>query len=136
MIRDVCAGIAALLEPSSQAEIDETSSPPFSWEPGRLYVYPTSQRFTPIESGPTVRQDFDLLAVYVEEGEGEEALRRRSAELSDALDQKADGYTRAVRTNQRTALWDNIQAALDARPPATLQTRAIALRISGYRIVS
>ncbi len=136
MIGDVCAGVAALLEPDLQADIDEAAVEPYSWVAGKLYVYPTRQRFTPIESGPTVRQDFDLLAVYVADGEGEEATRERSAELTSELDRKADSYARAVRTNQWTVLWDNLVAGLDVRPPTTLATRALAVRVSGYRIVA
>jgi len=136
VITDVCAGVATILEPTQQADIDETWIEPYEWAPGRLYVYPTRQRFTGIESGPTARQDFELLAVYVVSGEAEEAKRQRSADITAALDAKASEYETAIRHNQRTELWDHLAANLDVRPPATVATRAVALRVSGYRLVN
>ena len=136
MIRDVLAGLAALVEPADQVDIAESSDPPFTWVPNRLYAWAETQAFVPIESGPTARQDFDLRLVFVADDGGEAATRERSAELAAMLDAKADAYVRAIIAHQRSLLWDHIRPSLNVRPPATLSTRAVAVRVTGYRIVS
>lgn len=136
MIRDVILGVAALLEPDDQVDIDEAAEPAFDWTPNRLYGYANRQAFVPIESGPGARQDFDLTFVFVADDASERATRERSVDLAEALDRKADAYCRAIRQHSRSLIWDHIRPSLDVRPPATLTTRALAVRVTGYRLVA
>lgn len=133
-IQDLVAAMRDLLEPDPEVNRDLAGEEPLKWDEDTLYVFPFRNVTTPIETGPTVRQDFGLVAVWVARG-GEEARQKRSVEVSAALDVKRGAYMEAVRTNQVTAVWDHIQAAERARPPRTLQARAVAIEVTGYRIV-
>lgn len=139
MIQDVVDAIRDLLEPAPVdpdpviVERDLTGAKPFIWQGGTFYVYPTRLVETPIETGPVVRQDFGVAAVFVLSST-EEADLKRDADISAALDAKLGAYLAAVRTNHVTTLWGHLRAAM-ATPPHTLQTRAIALDITGYRLV-
>lgn len=141
MIQDIVAAARELLEPDptppdvATVTKDETGAQPLVWRPRTLYVWPTANRVVPIESGPTGRQDFTLQAVYVADGH-EEAVSERSADVSDELDEKRGAYMDAARHNQVTSTWDHIRASERTTPPRTLQERAVAIELSGYRILS
>ena len=143
-ILDVVDAIRDLLEPvpvdpdpgDPIVERDVTGAKPFIWAAGKdgtFYVYPTRLGETPIETGPVVRQDFGIAAVFVLPSAEEPSLKR-DADLSAALDAKLGAYLAAVRTHHVTTLWGHLRAAM-ATPPRTLQTRAVALDITGYRLV-
>jgi hypothetical protein len=134
-ILDVVAGLRAILEPDPDAvEVDETGAEPLSRATDTLYVYPVRVAESSIESGPTARQDFEVVAVFAVAA-SESAQRRRDEEVSAELDSRLGRYLAAVRGHRATPLWDFIQAA--QRPaPTSLTSRAVALGITGYRIVS
>lgn len=143
-VLDVVDGLRDLLEPlpldpdpgGPIVERDATGAKPFIWAAGKdgtLYVYPTRLAEVPIETGPVVRQDFTIAAVFVLPS-AEEPPQQRDAVISAALDAKLGAYLAAVRTHHVTALWGHLRAAM-ANPPRTLQTRAVALDITGYRIL-
>lgn len=143
-IQDVVTGIRDLLEPvpadpdpgDPVVIRDTTGAKPFVWEAGAdgaIYVYPTRVAEIPIETGPVVRQDFAIAAVFVLPGDEEPAMERDAA-VSAALDAKLGTYLAAVRSHHVTTLWGHLRASM-ANPPRTLQTRAVALDITGYRIL-
>lgn len=113
---------------------DATGERPFTWEAGHLYVYPTRMVERTIETGSTSRQDFTLAAVFVASGHEEPRMRRKTS-VSEAIDDKREAYFAAIRANRNRPPWLHITAA-ETRPPRTLQNRALALELSGYRIVS
>lgn len=121
---------------TEDVELDDTGAEPFVWRPGTLYVYPSAGRLAerPFETGPTRRQDFTLSVVYVADAEGEEPDQQRSRAVSEALDAKRTAYLDLVRRNAVSTSWHHVEAA--ERPaPATLQTRAVALDVTGYRFI-
>lgn len=127
--------IRALVEDPDVAT-DETGAEPYDWRPGTQYVYeadgsPVERAF---ETGPTARQDFAVRFVYVAEAH-EEASRDRDAAVTAALEARRDAVLAAVRANRANATWLHLDAEAEARPPATLTSRAIALRLTGYRFV-
>lgn len=135
---DVIAAVRELLEPDPDADVDMGAAEPKEWaapEHGRLYVYPDARAVTevPFETGPSARQDFRLIAVFVAASE-ESAQRLTDADLSAFLDERLARYLEAVRRNRSTVTWHHLQAA--ARPaPRTLTARAVALELTGYRFV-
>jgi hypothetical protein len=135
VILDVAAALARLLEPTEQVEIVVLDVPPLTWKAGHLYLFPLRDDTVGIESGPTVRQDFDIRVVYIVSNEGEEASKDRSPELAKTLDEKRHAYMETIRTHQSGPLWAYLRAAMDAAN-RTLQNRGLALRVSGYRIVA
>jgi hypothetical protein len=134
---DIVNAVRDLLEPDEPGRpvIDETGEQPFTWSEDTLYVYPIANAETPIETGPVVRQDFGLLAVYVA-GSHEEPAMERQASVSELLDGKRARYMDAVRANQVTETWHHSRASERPNPPRTLQSRAVAIEIRGFRVVS
>lgn len=144
-VLDIVDAIRDLLEPvvvdpdpgDPIVERDATGAKPFVWAAGKdgtLYVYPTRVVEIPIETGPVVRQDFAVAAVFVLPS-AEEPPQKREATISDALDDKLGAYLALVRSNHVTTVWGHLRAAMTT-PPHTLQTRAVALDITGYRILA
>lgn len=134
-LRDLLEPVPALPAPPV-VERDLTGAKPFTWEAGKggaFYIYPTRLVEVPIETGPTVRQDFGIAAVFVLPSKEESELERDPA-ISQALHTKLAAYLAAVRTHHVTTTWDHLRAAMTT-PPHTLQTRAVALDITGYRIL-
>lgn len=136
-VLDITAALRALLEPvgPGQAVVDLSDAEPFTWEGDTFYLYPIANAETAIETGPTARQDFGLMAVYVADSH-EEADMERSQAVSAALDAKRAQYIDAVRMNRVTTTWHHIRAAERPNPPRTLQSRAVAIEIRGYRVIS
>lgn len=140
-VLDIGAALLDLLEPDPTPPAlptvtkDETGEEPFAWAADTLYLYPIRNAETPIETGPTARQDFAFLAVFVADSH-EEARHRRKASISSQLDAKRVQYMNAVRNNRVTSTWHHIRASERPNPPRTLQSRAVAIEISGFRIVS
>lgn len=140
-VLDVVAEVRDLLEPdpvppaTTTLTKDETAAEPFVWEPDTLYVYPVSSGETPIETGPTARQDFALLAVYVADSHEEPGMRRDPA-VSSLLDTKRAQYIDAVRSNRVSPTWLHLRATERSSPPRTLQSRAVAIEIRGFRVIS
>lgn len=139
-VLDLVSAAADILEPDPTPPDpvtvvkDAAGERPFTWQAGHLYVYPIRTAERTIETGSTSRQDFVLGAVFVASGH-EEPRMRRSASVSEAIDAKRGAYFAAIRANRHTPPWLHITAA-ETRPPRTLQNRALALELSGYRIVS
>lgn len=141
MILDVCGALATILipapvppdpDPITRVALDIE---PMTWNVEHLYVYPTRVIESGFETGASRRQDFDLLAVYVTDNEGEEAHMERSTVLGTRLDDIRGAMLAAVRGNQATALWSYISALTDSTSPRTLDKRSASVRITGWRIV-
>lgn len=139
-VLDIVAALRDLCEPDPTPPAlptvikDLAGAQPFAWTPGTLYVYPTRNVETPIETGPTARQDFTVTAVYVDDS-GEEPDQERDPAVSARLDAKRDAYMAVARTHRTTTVWHHIRAAEANRSPRTLQARAVAIDFSGFRIV-
>ena len=132
---DILEAVRVMVD-ADDVTTDETGAEPFDWVPGTQYVYlaegsPTERAF---ETGPSARQDFAVLLVYVAEA-GEEALRQRDPDVTAELDTRLEAWLSAVRANRANATWLHLEAAAEARPPATLTSRAVAVRLTGYRLV-
>lgn len=141
MIGDIVAAARELLEPDptppavATVTKDLTGAKPLVWRGKTLYVYPVANREVPIETGPTARQDFTLLAVYVADGH-EEAVLERDPDVEAELDAKRAAYMAVARHNRVTTTWHHMRATERSNPPRTLQSRAVAIELSGYRILS
>lgn len=135
MILDIAAEMASLLEPFDDVTKIVLDREPISWEPETLYVYPLANAYVGIESGPTVRQDFELRAVYVTATDGEEARRERDPELAAYLDDKANGYMEKVRHHQQAGTWMHVSPIAEDGP-RMVSSRSVAIRLPGYRIVT
>lgn len=134
-VQDLVAAMRDLLEPDPADVVkDLGGEEPLVWDPNTFYVFPFRNTTVPIETGPTVRQDFGLLAIFVAEAH-EEARLERKPEVSALLDTKRGAYMEKVRLNQSTVLWNHVRAAELRRAPRTLQGRAVAIEITGYRII-
>lgn len=115
--------------------LDTTGAEPYDWKPGQyLWQAESSPVERAFETGPSARQDFEIRYVFVAEAH-EEAPRERVALITTELDDREAAVFGIVRANRANATWLHLEAAADPRPPATLTTRARALRITGYRFV-
>lgn len=138
MINDVLTAYAALLadlevtvqDPTS---VDDALAQPYEWQPNTLYLYPGPVSEVPFETGPTVRQDFSFSAVFMADSH-EEADKRRSRATSDLLERVRELLMTTARQHQSTVTWDHMRAAESPAPPRTLQGRAVAVTLSGWRI--
>lgn len=140
-VLDVVGVLRDLLEPdptppaTTTLTKDKTGAQPLEWDPDTFYIYPGPTAETAIETGPTARQDFSVIAVYVADSH-EEASSERDAATSTLLDTKRAQYIDAVRTHRVTTTWHHIRAVERSTPPRTLQSRAVAIEIRGFRIIS
>lgn len=129
----VLEGVCTLIADQDTA-IDLTGAEPYDWRAGTQYVYPADTlREAAIETGPSARRDFAVSLVFVAEAH-EEAARERDAAVTEDLLTRQDAYLARIRANRSTTYWHHLAAEV-SRPPATLTSRAIALRLSGYQIV-
>ncbi|MBA2439579.1 MAG: hypothetical protein H0V50_02765 [Thermoleophilaceae bacterium] len=136
-MNDIVTFIRETLEPDGQADLDETAAEPFDWLPNTLYAYLLPMVIhEPFESGPSVYERFSARIVYVADDEGEAAGRRRSADVSDLLDQKRSAYLDALRRAMSAPPHWSFASAREVAAPDTLQTRAVSLQLSGYRILT
>lgn len=115
---------------------DVTGAEPYDWDAGHQYLWPAegSPVDRSIETGPSARIDFDIRYVYLVDAH-ESAGREREAVITAAIDARQEAVLAMVRENRSSAAWLHLQAAADTRPPATLTTRALGLRLTGYCIV-
>lgn len=147
---DVIDGVRDLLEPpddlnegfsTNGVAIDRSCAEPIGdATPNTVYAWEEACREKPIGTGE-VEQDFEIVVLYVADGAGELAALQRSRDVSEALDAKRNGYMKLVRLNANIGFGDqsgrgNIQATADADALRQFATRGIAIRITGYRIVT
>jgi hypothetical protein len=132
---DLVDAILDLVEPNDdQVAKDRAGEEPLTWTPGTLYAYGFRNADTVIESGPTRRQDWGVRLVFVAPSDGEEATRERKREVSDVLEEKRIAYMAAIAEAQVSPVWLFAQAAESPTRPRTLQTRALAIDITGWRV--
>lgn len=131
---DVLIAIADLVK--GDATVDEALSMPYDFEPGVLYVWEEARDHRSIGTGE-VREEFEIVAVYVTGNEGEAAIAQRSRDVTAKLDAWATAALDAVRENAHVPPWasGNIRASTDADFLRQLGVRGVALRVSGYRLV-
>lgn len=147
---DVIDGIRDMLEPPDPhnegksmggVAIDRSCAEPLGdAQPNTIYAWEEACREKPIGTGE-VQQDFEIMVLYVADGAGEVAETQRKREVSEALDEKRIEYMRLVRTFANMAFGDgsgrgNIQATSDADALRQFATRGIAIRVTGYRLVT
>lgn len=133
---DVAAEVATLVEPAENITRVALDVEPLTWLADHLYVITDRNEYIPFESGPAVRQEFDLRIILVVSQEGEEARKERTEELARFLDEKRGSYMDLLRRYaQREPFWDFGQTA-SVISPRTLSNRGLAVRFSGYRILS
>lgn len=136
----IVEAVRELLEPEPtppalrEVAVDTTAAKPLKSAARTLYVYQETLTESPIETGPTARRDFVLMAVLTGPDAGEEARSARDIAVSGFLDGRREAYLAAIRGARHTTDWDHIRAA-EVAGPATLEHRSIALRLTGYVIV-
>jgi hypothetical protein len=123
-----------LVEPDTDVTIDRAASQPYEYLPNTLYAWEEGSSRRSFESGPTVREDFEILLVYVVAA-AEEALLARDRDVSIALDTKRTAYLDAIRQNSGIPPWSYITASSDPDMIRQFEVRGIAIRVSGYRII-
>lgn len=129
---DVLERVAALVK--GDATLDEALSQPFVFEPDVLYVWEENRAQTSIGTGE-VRENFEVVAVYVSDGDGENAALRRSRDVTVKLDEWANAALDAIRLHANLGPWSHAQALTDADFLRQLAVRGAAIRVSGYRIL-
>ena len=136
-MNDLIVFLRENLEPTGQADIDETFAEPFDWRPNTLYAYflPVTVH-EPFESGPSVMERFTARVVYVLDDAGEAAARVRNADVSTAADVKRTAYLNVIRTLRAAPPYWDFATAREVPAPATLSTRAVSLQVTGYRVLS
>lgn len=127
----LCADLGVTVQADSS--VDDTWAEPFTWEPNTLYLFGTRVAEVPLETGPTVRQEFAFNAVFLAEGH-EEAGKQREQGVSHLLDDVREFLMTTARTHQSTVTWDHLRAAETPNRPRTLQGRAVAVELSGWRV--
>lgn len=146
---DVVDGIRDLFEPPSTLDpelstngvaIDRTCAEPFEKIANTVYAWEAACRETSIGTGE-VRQDFEVDVLYVVDNLGENAIALRSREVSEALDTKRSAYMKLVRDHANMGFGDRLgagdmQATSDADFLRQFEVRGIAIRVTGYRLVT
>lgn len=149
---DVIDGIRDLFEPPDPLEegkslggvtIDRSCAEPIGdAQPNTVYAWEEACREIPIGTGE-VRQDFEVVVLYAADGAGELAAGQRSRDVSEALDVKRSVYMKLVRDFANIGFGSddptgrgNIQATSDADALRQFATRGIAIRVTGWRLVT
>lgn len=141
MILDVCSSLSTLLIPVPVPPDPDTiarivlDTEPLEWITETLYVYPVAVDEVPFETASGRRQEFDLMAVYVTDNDGEEAQLTRSPALAIRLDDVRGTMLAAIRDNQSGPPWGFIRGSTNDTSPRTLDKRSASVRITGWRIV-
>lgn len=130
------AHLGEILEPDDEIEVVILDVQPLTWRADTLYVYPVAESLVPIETGPPSRQDFAFVCVLVVDNEGEEAMSTRDQELAIWLSNRAARYRDTLREMfVSEPFWATIRVAMEISP-RTLQNRGLAMRVTGYRLLS
>lgn len=136
MITDVAAALAELFESGDDVERVILDTEPYQWEAERLYAYRVTDEYVGIESGPTAQQNFDIRLVYVTSSDGEEAHLERDPDIATFLDGKRHAYMEALRNRPQSEPYWTYARPIVEDGPETLENRSVAVRVTGYRIVS
>lgn len=136
-MNEVLDFLRSSLEPDQEAELDDTAAEPLEWTANTLYAYllPATTH-EPFESGPSVLERFSARIVYVADDGGESARRERSRDVSDLLDAKRTRYLDTLRGLMSAPPFWAFAAAAETSAPDTLLTRAVSIRLNGYRILA
>lgn len=136
-MNEVLDFLRSSLEPDREAELDDTAAEPLEWTANTLYAYilPVTTH-EPFESGPSVLERFSARIVYVADDGGESAQRERSRDVSDLLDAKRTRYLDTLRELMSAPPFWAFAAAAETSAPDTLLTRAVSIRLNGYRILA
>lgn len=131
---DVLEGIADLVK--GDLTLDPAMTQPFDFQIDTLYVWEEARGHRSIGTGE-VREDFEVVAVYVTDNEGETAIATRSRAVTLRIDAWATMALDAVRHNANIPPWSsgNISAITDADFLRQLGVRGAALRVTGYRLL-
>ena len=146
---EVVDGIRDLFEPPDPLDegkstngvlIDRSCSDPFEKVANTIYAWEAACRESPIGTGE-IRQDFEVDVLFVLDNEGENAQALRSREVSEALDAKRSAYMKLVRDHANypfgsVADAGNMQATSDADFLRQFEVRGIAIRVTGWRLVT
>ena len=144
VILDVVDALRDLLEPPFDDErsvngvlIDRTCSQPNAdTVANTIYAWEAARAEVPIGTGE-VRQNFAVTLLYVVDNVGE-AAGERDRSVSEALDAKTDEYMKLIRLHAHVPPWDsgNVQATSDADFVRQFEVRGVAIRVTGYRLVT
>jgi len=139
-VLDIIDAILELLEPDpTVVGKDTTAERPFDWAPNTLYVYPVLDIHADGDMGdpPSIRENFTVDAIYVADGQGEEATRTRSRDVSLELDAKAHAYAdilAAARFRGPGRPWEDARVtSVDWDRLRQIDVRGVAVRITGWR---
>ncbi len=134
---DLLDALRYLLSDGTDLATDDTCERPYEWKPDTLYVWEESSNHEPFESGPVVRENFVIVAAIAERT-NEEARGERSRETTEALYGHRDRMLDLIRLNRSVGLWEDGHLRAESVPGylRQLEIRGIALRITGYRLVS
>ena len=131
---DLVENLAELVR--GDATLDPAFAQPYTFESMTLYGWIESRAHTSIGTGE-VREDFEIVFVYVTDGDGEEAVLQRDPDVSRKLDAWATAAMDELRQRGDFVMGDDghLTYRLDADFLRQLETRGAALRISGWRIL-
>lgn len=114
---------------------DGTGAQPSEYQAGRLYVWPGIDRRAVEGDGTVDDSRFTVeLAYTVQTDETPDSGRDR--EVSEALDEAADGIAKWVREHRANELWHHLQVdAIDYDSLNGLMYRGVRMTLSGMREV-
>lgn len=140
---DVVAQVRELFEPAATTTVvvDATASAPFVYEANHLYAWALPGNVhEPWGTGESTKrfdiERFSIRVVYVapQTVRAEMKAKVRDASVSSALDTKADAYMTALRGKPvNTPYWHQLAGRVDHDAIRTLDVRAVALTLDGYR---
>ena len=127
---------------TSGVMVDLNMARPFNFDPNTLYGWPVEHRHEP--SGANQYEEIERFGfefVYVAGRLDEEAQSQQRREVSDALDARAEIYSRAVAgarshlPDGSNAPWAELQTAVVTHnTTTTFGVRGVGVGIAGYRV--
>lgn len=142
---EVIDALLELVEPTDPVDatvsqnglkIDRTASAPFEFEGPAVYAWEESSQQFPVGTGE-VREEFVIMLVVTEQNPMETGTGRRSRAVSEALDKVRERWLKAIRSaTTREGLWGQMVGGTDADFLRQLGVRGLAVRASGWRMVT
>lgn len=116
--------------------IDSSCAQPLDPAPWTVYAWEETSRQHSIGTGE-VQEDFEFVIVATEPA-SEAADVERSRDVSVALDDRRETWLKLIRNGGPGRPWANgsLQAMVDADMLRQLGLRGLAVRVTGYRIVT
>lgn len=144
-LRPLLLAAAQTIKPETVG--DDSLADPIAWAAGTLYVFEDDAGDThaPQGDGSIDLEIFQLRAVYIADGTGEEHMGPRIREVSLELDRVKEAMLGAVRANRvldilddagaTVQLWADLRGAADMGFIRAISQRGVSVLVSGYAFI-